>query len=242
MPAEHVPQVDFVQVMLIHLLPSCSMTFSMFSSEISVHWRGIGRDIFKWNIFHAHVVCQLNNEFPSVQYIVSRLLKLLLLHAVFIGFPWHKCSERTMWLQKYQLLVHCQWNVSPIFSLIHGCWCLENNTYCCESVCSWPRKLKYPYFRIAVNLICDMFSENIRILQVSLQRKWSRWFLPCSPLTCCSGEQQTTLAHICSSQSHSLLLGKLLRWYIWQLNEELLLAWSASVHCKYCRIYILEFV
>jgi len=32
---------------------------------------------------------------------------------------------------------------------------------CCESVCSWSRKLKY--FRIAVNLTCDMLSENIRI-------------------------------------------------------------------------------
>jgi len=65
MPAEHVPQVGFLQVTHIHLVASCSMTFPMFWREISVDERGIGLNIFKWNFFHAHVVYQLKNGFPS---------------------------------------------------------------------------------------------------------------------------------------------------------------------------------
>ena len=33
--------------------------------------------------------------------------------------------------------------MSPIFSITHGCYCLEINTYCCESVCSWSRRLNH---------------------------------------------------------------------------------------------------
>jgi len=33
MPAEHVPQLSFLQVMHIHLVASCSMTFSRFSKK-----------------------------------------------------------------------------------------------------------------------------------------------------------------------------------------------------------------
>jgi len=47
MPAEHVTQVGFLHVMHIHLVASCSMTFSMFLREISVDGRGIGLNIFK---------------------------------------------------------------------------------------------------------------------------------------------------------------------------------------------------
>ena len=121
----------------------------------------------------------------------------LLLDAVFIGFLWHKWSERTTWLWKHQLLVHCHRKFHLYFHSYTGAniWKttrivvsrLENNTNCCESsgkqqhellwivwktimsekqhellwICSWPRKPKY--FRIAVKLACDVFSEKTRI-------------------------------------------------------------------------------
>jgi len=47
MPAENVPLVGFMQVMHVHLAASCSMTFSMFSREISIDGRGIGLKILK---------------------------------------------------------------------------------------------------------------------------------------------------------------------------------------------------
>jgi len=47
MPAEHLTQVGFLQVMHIHLVASCSMTFSRFSRAIPVDGRGIGLNIFK---------------------------------------------------------------------------------------------------------------------------------------------------------------------------------------------------
>ena len=43
----------------------------------SVDERGIGLNIFKWNVFHAHVVYQLKNGFPSDQYFAWLLLKQL---------------------------------------------------------------------------------------------------------------------------------------------------------------------
>jgi len=56
MPAEHLVQFGFLQVMYIHFAASCSMTVSMFSRLISVDGRGTGFNISKRNYFHAHVV------------------------------------------------------------------------------------------------------------------------------------------------------------------------------------------
>jgi len=50
-PAEHVLQVGFLQVMHTRLFASCTMAFFMFSREISVYGRAIGPNIFKWDFF-----------------------------------------------------------------------------------------------------------------------------------------------------------------------------------------------
>ena len=51
MPAEKAPQLGFLQVMHIHLVASWSMTFSMFSREITVDGRGIGPQCFQMKLF-----------------------------------------------------------------------------------------------------------------------------------------------------------------------------------------------
>ena len=121
----------------IHLIivASCSMTlFYVFEGYLSRRKR-LWPEHFQVKFFHAHVVYQLKNEFSSTQYFAGRLLKqLFLFGAVFIRFLWHEYSEKTTWLYKHQLLVYCQWNISPIFLLTHRCQCLENSMYC-----SWPR-------------------------------------------------------------------------------------------------------
>jgi len=76
MPGEHV-QVGFLQVVHVHLVTYCSMTFSMFSRDISVDGRGIGLNILNSNFFYAHVLYQLKNEFRSSQYFTRRVLKQL---------------------------------------------------------------------------------------------------------------------------------------------------------------------
>jgi len=72
MPAEHVPQLGFLQVRCIHLVASCSMTFIMFSREISVDRRGIGSTFSSETFF---IVYQSKNEFLSTQYFASQLSK-----------------------------------------------------------------------------------------------------------------------------------------------------------------------
>jgi len=94
MPTEH---VGFLQVKHIHLVASCSTIFSMFEGDLS--WRkGIGLCTLciRWRI-NIWLLNILPSNFETT----------LLLDAVFIGFLWYKCSERTMWLHKNQLLVHC---------------------------------------------------------------------------------------------------------------------------------------
>ena len=87
----------------------------------------------------------------------------LLLDAVFIGFLWHSVMKG----QRGFSSINCLSTVNKKFHVYFHSYVDANVSKttridCCESVCSWPRKLKY--FRITVNLTCEMFSENIRIL------------------------------------------------------------------------------
>jgi len=115
--------------MHLDLVVYCSITFSMFSREISVDGRGIRLNIFKWNFFHVLVVYHLKNEFPSTQYFVCRLLKqnfsLMPYLSGFFGINVLK-GQREFRSIKCSSTVN---EISPTFSLRHGCECLENNTH-----------------------------------------------------------------------------------------------------------------
>jgi len=66
MPAEHVPQVDFLQVMHTHFVAIRSSTFYTFSrgSKLTEEdWP----QLFKLNLFHVQVFYRLKNDFPSRQ-------------------------------------------------------------------------------------------------------------------------------------------------------------------------------
>jgi len=140
----------------------------MFLREISVDGRGIGLNNFKGNFFHAHIVYQLKNEFPSTQYLASRLWnnaftwcreKMLLLKAVFIRFLWHKCNWKE---QRGFRSINCSSTVNEKFHLYFTDTLLlmsgKQHVLLWISLllpqCIFGLSSKRKYFRIAVNLTC----------------------------------------------------------------------------------------
>jgi len=56
MPAEHVPQVGFLQVMHVHLVASCSMTFSVFRGRSQLTEEGLA-SAFSSETFFMRTSC-----------------------------------------------------------------------------------------------------------------------------------------------------------------------------------------
>ena len=70
-------QVGFLQVMHTRLFASCTMAFFyVFERDLSLR-KSNWPQHFQVRFFHAHVVYQLKNKFPSAQFFASRLLKQL---------------------------------------------------------------------------------------------------------------------------------------------------------------------
>ena len=211
---------SFLQVMQIHLVASCSMTFSWFSRVIPVDGKVIGLNIFKKLFLFVRRVSV--EEWISVYSIFcqSTFETTLLLDAVFIGFLWHKVvkgqrdcrsiNSLSNVNQKFHICFHSHLDAN-VWKTIRTAVNLEYAPGPVHLQFGSSSKLKY--FRIATNLTHDIYSENIRMPWVLFWWKWN-WCVFWH-----TGEQETTLAHTWSSQSHSLFFCKLLRWCISQLTS-----------------------